>query len=419
VAARMGWGLVDQALASVTNFALGVIVARSVGASGFGAFSIAFVTYLVALNLSRAVATQPLLIRYAAVGESEWRRGTSLATGAVIVVGAVIGACCVVAAVLARGQIGESLFAIGLTLPGLLLRDTWRFAFIAAGRGGLAVVNDLLLLVTLAAALGAFLLSGSSSVLLPTLAWGGAATIAAVVGSYQAGIRPRPHDVATWWRRQRDIAGRYAGEVAADAVAGQTSVYAIAAIAGLSTVGALQSASLLLGPLNILLQGLTVVAITEGVRLLMVSPRRLRNACLLLSIGLATATLAWGSAMLALPDSVGRTMLGTNWSTGRAVLPQAVLAVTGLSITIGAGVGLRALVSISRSLRARLLSSIALLACGVGGAMGGATAGAAWGVAIGNWIGVVIWWWHFTAALRERPKPSAEPSIRSPIAGSE
>src|SRR5258706_8241603 len=87
IVSRMGWSLADQALTSLTNFALGIVVARSVGPSDFGAFSLAFATYLAMLNASRAVATQPLLIRYVAVPAAVWRRGTQMATGTVLVLG--------------------------------------------------------------------------------------------------------------------------------------------------------------------------------------------------------------------------------------------------------------------------------------------------------------------------------------------
>ena len=59
-AGRLGWGLADQAVSSITNFALGIVVARSLGPTEFGAFSLAWVTYGVALNLSRGLATDPL-----------------------------------------------------------------------------------------------------------------------------------------------------------------------------------------------------------------------------------------------------------------------------------------------------------------------------------------------------------------------
>ena len=90
-----GWGIADQAFSSLTNFALGLVVVRGTDAAGFGAFSLGFAVYLIALNISRAVATLPLTIRYSTATTSGWRDGTAAATGTATALGVVIGAACV------------------------------------------------------------------------------------------------------------------------------------------------------------------------------------------------------------------------------------------------------------------------------------------------------------------------------------
>jgi len=55
-ARRLGWGVADQGISSLSNFALGLFVARSIGASGFGAFALAFITYTVVINAARTGA---------------------------------------------------------------------------------------------------------------------------------------------------------------------------------------------------------------------------------------------------------------------------------------------------------------------------------------------------------------------------
>ena len=57
---RLGWGVADQAVSSLTNFGVSIYVARTLGAVQFGAFSLAYVTYAFALNASRGLATDPL-----------------------------------------------------------------------------------------------------------------------------------------------------------------------------------------------------------------------------------------------------------------------------------------------------------------------------------------------------------------------
>jgi len=55
---RAGWGLADQAFSSLTNFAVGLLIARTVGPADFGAFSLAFALYNVAGDDERQLSTQ-------------------------------------------------------------------------------------------------------------------------------------------------------------------------------------------------------------------------------------------------------------------------------------------------------------------------------------------------------------------------
>ncbi|HEY9379073.1 MAG TPA: hypothetical protein VIQ02_18500, partial [Jiangellaceae bacterium] len=86
---RLGWGVADQAISSLSNFALGIFVARTFGASSFGAFTLAYVTYTVVINAARGLATDPLLVRHSGDVHRRWRRATSAATGTALVVGVV------------------------------------------------------------------------------------------------------------------------------------------------------------------------------------------------------------------------------------------------------------------------------------------------------------------------------------------
>ena len=88
---RLSWGIADQGMSSLTNFLLSAFVARSLGAAQFGAFSLAYVTYGFAINASRGLAVEPLLIRFSGAHLPTWRRATADATGTALVVGLVGG----------------------------------------------------------------------------------------------------------------------------------------------------------------------------------------------------------------------------------------------------------------------------------------------------------------------------------------
>ena len=121
VARRFGWGLADQAMSSVSNAAVSFYVARELGAAAFGAFSLAYVTYSFALNASRGLATDPLVVRYSNVEPDEWRRAVTQSTGTAATVGLVGGAFCMIAAMALGGTPRLAFLALGLVLPGLLM----------------------------------------------------------------------------------------------------------------------------------------------------------------------------------------------------------------------------------------------------------------------------------------------------------
>jgi O-antigen/teichoic acid export membrane protein len=82
---RATWSLVDQALSSLTNFAMSLIAAHVLAPREFGAFAVAFASYLVFLNLNRAFATDALLVRYSSASDAERRNAVPAVMGTVAV----------------------------------------------------------------------------------------------------------------------------------------------------------------------------------------------------------------------------------------------------------------------------------------------------------------------------------------------
>ena len=126
IAARVGWGFADQAISSLSNFLLGFFVARNVDTATFGAFSVAYMTYVVVLGIARGAVAQPLIVRYSNASLDDWRAGSARAAGFAMGIGLVVGAVCVVAGLALGGLVGPGLVVIGIGLPGLLVQDTWR-----------------------------------------------------------------------------------------------------------------------------------------------------------------------------------------------------------------------------------------------------------------------------------------------------
>ena len=409
VALRTGWGVADQALSSVVNLALGALVARAVSPASFGAFGLVFSTYLIVLGALRALVSEPLVVRFSARENEEWRSATRAATGSALAVGAAAGAGCVLVGSATGGVFGRALLALGVVLPGLVLQDTWRFAFFAAGRGRQAFVNDL----AAASALPAlFVLSETThSVGLLVLAWGAAGSCAALVGALQARLAPAPLAGPSWIRSQRDLAFPYLGEFAALG-AGEAALFGVAGLAGLAAAGALRAGQILVGPLRVLFLGVRLAAVPEGVRLLRDPRSSPRAAAVRLSAGLAGAALAWGALLTLLPSTLGESLVGRSWSEARHVMVPLCLAMAGTGAVTGALVGLRALAAARRSLLARVLVTPFVVAATIAGAAVAGAPGTAWAVAAVTWLSLALWWRQFLAALAERrqPRQTAPPS---------
>lgn len=419
---RVGWGIADQAVSSLTNLALGVMVARAVSTSEFGAFSIAFLTYITTLGLSRALTSDPLVIRFSTATTERWRDAASSASGAAFVFGAVVGVGCMSVGLVVGGTLGAALAPLGLTLPGLLVQDTWRFAFFARTRGGAAFLNDLVWAGVLFPALAALIAFGHSTVGWIVLVWGAAATVAALVGVVQARTLPDPGSVPSWWRAHRDLSGRYAVEFAATSGASQAAVYGIGAISGLAAVGALRGADLLFGPMNVLIAGLVLTEVPHGARTLLHSTRRLYRNSLVLSAGIAAAGALWGGVLLLIPASLGRSFLGETWAPARELVPALTVLTVGRGITLGAITGLRALAAARRSLRARVISSAGVLVGGLAGAAIAGAVGAVWGFAASTVPEMVVWWSEYRRGIAEwetgrvrTETTTAHPQLEAPI----
>ena len=110
---RLSWGVADQIISSLTNAFVSIYIARDLGAVQFGAFSLAYVTYSFALNASRGLATDPLMVRFSYADLPTWRRAVADSTGTAVIVGLVSGACVLVAAVILGGTTGLAFLALG------------------------------------------------------------------------------------------------------------------------------------------------------------------------------------------------------------------------------------------------------------------------------------------------------------------
>jgi O-antigen/teichoic acid export membrane protein len=400
---RAFWTFFDQALSSLTNVALSIVVARAVGVEEFGAFSLAVITFAFVIGLCRGLISDPFVIRYSAAGEEERRAAAGRAAGAALTFGVASGLICAGAGLLLGSDLRMALVALAISLPGLMLQDTWRHVFFAASRPAHAALNDGVWTVVQFVLLVPLVAAGSTSVFWFTLAWGGAALAAALVGAVQARVLPAPAATAAWLHETRDINLRMALDFALNMGAINLAIYLVTGIVGLAAAGALRAAQVLLGPLNMLFGGLSSFALPMMSREAGAGHSLVRSA-VLCSSAIGSIATVWVVTLVLLPDSLGRRLLGASWAGAHSVMVPSGVVSLGVAFVIGAALGLKALRRADRMLRVTFIQAPVMLTLGAAGAVLWQAPGAAWGFAIAQVFGLVICWAVFLHADRQ-PRP--------------
>ena len=400
VGMRAGWGLADQMVSSLTNAGLSIMIARAVDADSFGAFGVAFAVFSFTLGASRAIVSDPLVIRYSSADAGALRAAVSRATGLVLVFGAAVGAAVFAASTALGGTVAVSLRALALVLPGLLLQDSWRYAFLARGRPRAALVNDLVWGVTQFALIGLLVTARAQTVSLLVLAWGGAGLAGAAFGLAQAKVLPRPGRALAWLREHRDLAPLLVLEYTITLGVFNAALFMIGVLSGLSDVGAIRAAQVLLGPIQVLFLGAAAITVPEFSRRTDRNSAVLTRDAAVVSGVLACAATAWLLVLLLLPDSVGIAVLGDSWPGARRTLPYVGLMLISIGSNAGPYLMLRALGAGRRVLQASALQAPLTLVFGVTGAVVASAPGAAAGFAVAHWFGTGLWWISLRIQLR-------------------
>jgi O-antigen/teichoic acid export membrane protein len=386
VGRRSALVVVDQGVWSLTNVIAAIVAARIVTREEFGAVALIIAVYVVCLGVSRAFATDCVLIFRSDSPRRENAPHFEGAAAMAIAVGVAEALVIACALPFVPGVVRAPLLVLALSLPALLLQDCWRYVFLADARPGAALANDVVWLVA-EGLLVIPLLVGRPSTAAPYVAmWCLAGAVAALVGFAQARCRPRLRSLGPHFRRYRDLSLRFVADFMLYALGAQLTIVLVSFLLGVADVGALQGALVLIGPVTTLFAGLGVAAVAEGARARS-SPARLCLHFLLLAGALALVGLLWGAILLAFPESLGEAILGATWGDARSVLPAIVVVAACGGVAAATLAGLRVYAAATQILRVRLVSApLALVATAVGAATGGLE-GAAVGMALAALVG--------------------------------
>lgn len=391
--------MADQAVSSLANAALSIVIARTVSPTEYGAFALAFSIYTFLVAISQALAGQVVMIRYSATEGEVRARAAAAAAGTSVVLGLASAAVLAVVSLGLQMPLRSVLLAVAVLLPALMLQDTWRTVFVSRGTPRQAFTNDLLWTALQVVLIGGLLALSVAQAVWYVLAWGIAALVAAVYGVRQSGAPPRLRAARPFLLNHRDVSLPSFANALAILGATQVAFVLIAAVGSIEAVGALRAAQTLLGPLNIVGFALSAFAVPEIVRHEL-SRRGLVLAALALSGVLVAVDLAWGAVLLLLPDSVGEQILGETWDLAREALPGLVVFTACIGATVGATAVMRALARANYAFWTSALLGPLVLALSVGGVSAFGVSGAAWGFALAAALVVAPAWWLLVRAVR-------------------
>ncbi|WP_261575413.1 hypothetical protein [Frankia gtarii] len=398
---RAIWTLVDQVLSSGTNAVMSFIIARSVSPSEFGAFGVAFAIFSLMIGFSKAAGTAPLGIKFADVSPRVFRAAGAAGTGTAFVIGLFSGVVTLVVGLALGGGVGDSLIAMGLVFPALLLQDAWRQVFFAEGRPAAAAANDGIWAIVQFGAIFLLIIRDVSTSWAMLLAWGGAAAVAAVLGIFQAGFRPATNQARSWIAEHRDINGYMSAEYLTVQGAQQASTLLLGTLGAIDLVGALRGVQTLLGPTTILAVGIVSWAIPEFSRRKDMSAGARLRAAYALSGVIVTVGAIWGTVFLFLPASIGHSLLGDTWGQTHHLLALSIVQQAGPAATVGPACMLYAMGQAKLTFRANAVLAPQLLAYPIIGLeLGGAT-GAVVGYIAAFWITVPYWFLLVRRVARE------------------
>lgn len=409
LARRASWNVIDQALSSASNLALSVLVARSVDSEAFGAFTVSFTVYSVAVLCSRAVVSQPLMVRFSGADPGPFRTAAGGSTGAATGLGILLGAVVLAAGLAIGGGVGTALLVMALLLPGLLLQDAWRMAFFAQRRPELATLIDAVWIVLQFAAVALLLATGTDSVVPFVLSWGLAAAVAGVLGAQRGRTPPRLAAAMSFLRAHWDLTAWLLFEAVLLQGAYQGALLLVGAFGTLSDVGALRGAQVVLGPMTLLATSAVAFGVPELSRRGYLSARHRTLAAAGLGGALAVIGVVWGALALLLPDAWGEALLGDSWDGVRAVLLATLVGQVANLLSVGPSCVVHAMGKSLSTFRIHLAVSVMLLVFGMAGLWAGGAVGAAYGFAVAYWAVVPFWFLTLRRLGREAERSGPPP----------
>lgn len=389
--------VLDQAASSLTNILVLVMAARVSTAAGFAAFSMVYLTFTVLLGLNMSYVGQAVVLER---GDDDGTLASACRSAAVFTACAslIAGALLVAGGAVTGGRAGGAFLALGLVLPVVLVQDGLRYSFSALRQPHRALAADVLRLVCVVPAL--LLQPHHAAPARLVAVWGFSALPALLVGLLL--LRPLVTGATTHVRRylrRGHLGMRFVVEFAVGNASSQLAVLGLGLFASPLTVGALRGATTVFGPLNVLFN--SVNAFGPPVLGRLGGRRATARAAAGLGGVLAVVGLGWAAVLYALPDRVGRQLLGATWQSASQMFPATGTQYAFMALGTCGLVTLRVL-SPRATLPLQIVFSLLTVVLMLGGYAVDGALGAAWGLAAGSALKALAAWIR-VSRLRTEP----------------
>jgi O-antigen/teichoic acid export membrane protein len=404
---------VDQAVAGASNVLIAVLAARLLDAASFGLFGIVFLVYVIAQGVSRALVNDPLLVHPL---EAEGREGEVIGTGcllgialglAVVLIGLAMG--------LVQASLGAALVVLGACLPLLALQDLGRYLAFAGNRPTSAFVLDLTWLTLVAGAVIPLFATGTHSLAWFIAAWAGSGAVAGLLLFVQHRAR-RVRLGLAWLRYTWKFSWRYLISYGANQGGALCAASGIGVIAGARALGGVQGAILLVRPF-MTIQTAVIAASIGHVSRSLGSEGVIRRYVAKITVVTAAVAAANLIVMIALPDGVGRAVLGDSWVVAEPLLLATGVQIVFLGLMTGVRAGLLGMRAVHRVMVIDVASTALMFAASIVGAEINGALGAVWAITIVQGMVAVVMWTTFLAYTgREAAGPGLATEVATPAA---
>lgn len=423
---RAGLVTFDQIISSASNVLVLIWAAHVLSPADFGRFSLAFLVWVfVQTGIVRSLVSATVMVH---PEDADQRPGDVV--GAAVWLSIVAGALCALlggAGWYLGNPIGPPLVLIGALMPLLGVQDVGRYIGIAQSKPGYAVVLDTVWLVLLGGAFVVLTVLDLSSLMWLVGAWAATGAASSLWVFVQQGV-PRARELSLDWLRARwHFSWRSLVASSSSATVALVGSSLTAVVAGPVAVAAIRAALLLERPSTTVQTAVATSAATDIAREESDDAALMRHQRRTMVVSAVVAVINM-VALLIIPDSVGRLLLGHVWH-----VVEPLLLVVGFHVgALAAQSGVRAALMGRREIQVVMVVDIlgtvlSIAGLVIGAAIAGAKGGM-WGAVIGQLITAAVWWIvlarHLAGrapaprhrAVRARPAAPDAPVVDAPVA---